>query len=141
MHHIATVNYALIVCPISIHICTHSIKYLSYMFSSNDSDDVEIMRQMRLLYCRSYRLIRMFTNAAKNVVTKLRKNFRTTFRYPYFRTLFLDSTVSTHTHRHPYKVFSKLSSCKLHLCITSIVSLSMKNRSASAMFMIINIKN
>ena len=31
---------------------TDSIKYLGYMFSSNNSDDTEMLRQMRLLYCR-----------------------------------------------------------------------------------------
>ena len=31
---------------------TDSIKYLGYMFSSNNSDDTEMLLQMRLLYCR-----------------------------------------------------------------------------------------
>ena len=38
---------------------TGSLKYLGYMFSSNNSDDNEMLRQMRLLYCRSNRLFRM----------------------------------------------------------------------------------
>ena len=39
--------------------CTDSIKYLGYMFSSNHSDDTEMLRQMRLLYCRSNRLFKL----------------------------------------------------------------------------------
>ena len=34
---------------------TEYIKYLGYMFSSNNSDDNEMLRQMSLLYCRSNR--------------------------------------------------------------------------------------
>ena len=30
---------------------TDSFKYLGYMFSSNNSDDNEMLRQMRLLHC------------------------------------------------------------------------------------------
>ena len=36
---------------------TDSIKYLGYMFSSNNSDDNEMLRQIRLLYGRSSRLL------------------------------------------------------------------------------------
>ena len=39
---------------------TDSIKYIRYKFTSDNSDDAEMLRQMRLLYCRSNRLIRMF---------------------------------------------------------------------------------
>ena len=38
---------------------TDSIKYLGYIFTSDNSDDAEMLKQMRLLYCRSNRLIRM----------------------------------------------------------------------------------
>ena len=38
----------------------HSIKYLGYVFSCDNSDDAEMLKQMRLQYCRSKRLIRMF---------------------------------------------------------------------------------
>ena len=50
---------------------TNSIKYLRYMFSSNNSDDPEMLRQMRLLYCRSNRLFRMFNKCSKNVLIEL----------------------------------------------------------------------
>ena len=39
------------------------------LFSSDKSDDAEMLRQMRLLYCRSNRLIRMFNKCSKYVVS------------------------------------------------------------------------
>ena len=36
-----------------------------YMFSSNNNDDTEVLRQMRLLYYRSNRLFRMFNKCSK----------------------------------------------------------------------------
>ena len=44
---------------------TDSIKYLGYMFSINNSDDTEMLRQMRLLYCRSNDTLDCITNVAK----------------------------------------------------------------------------
>ena len=65
---------------------TDSIKYLGYIFSSDNSDDAEMLRQMRLLYCRSNRLIRMFNKCSQNVLTELCRSFCTTFYCPYFWT-------------------------------------------------------
>ena len=63
---------------------TDYIKYLGYIFSSNNSDDNEMLRQMRLLYCRSNRLFRMFNKCSNNVLIELCRNFCTTFYCPYF---------------------------------------------------------
>ena len=62
----------------------NSVKYLGYMFSSNNSDDIEILRQMRLLYCRSNRVFKMFNKCSKNVLIELCRNFCTRFYCPYF---------------------------------------------------------
>ena len=35
------------------------MKYLGYIFTSENSDDAEMLRRMRLLYCRWNRLIRI----------------------------------------------------------------------------------
>ena len=48
---------------------TDSIKYLGYIFSSDNSDDAEMLRQMKLLYFTSNRLIRMFNKCSQNVLT------------------------------------------------------------------------
>ena len=55
-----------------------SIKYLGYIFSSDKCDDAEMLRQMRLLYCRSNRLIGMFYKCSQNVFIKLSRSFCTT---------------------------------------------------------------
>ena len=73
---------------------TDSIKYLGYMFSSNNSDDNEMLRQMRLLYCRSNRLFRMFNKCSKYVLIELCRSFCTTFYCPYFWTAYKKTTFS-----------------------------------------------
>ena len=65
---------------------TDSIKYLGYIFTSDNSVDAEMLRQMRLLYCRSNRLIRMFNKCSQNVLIELCRSFCTTFYCPYFWT-------------------------------------------------------
>ena len=71
-----------------------SIKYLGYMFSCNNSDDTEMLRQMRLLYCRSNRLFRMFNKCSVNVLIELGRIFCTTFYCPYFWTVYKMATLS-----------------------------------------------
>ena len=39
----------------------HETKYLGYFLSDDQSDDVEISRQIRTLYTRSNKLLRMFS--------------------------------------------------------------------------------
>ena len=42
---------------------TDSIKYLGFTFTSSHKDDNDIMRQMRILYARSNRIVRSFHSA------------------------------------------------------------------------------
>ena len=72
----------------------NSIKYLGYMFSSNNSDDTEMLRQMRLLYCRSNRVFKMFNKCSKNALIELCRSFCTTFDCPYFWTVHKRATFS-----------------------------------------------
>ena len=37
-----------------------SIKYLNFIFTSINCDDSDILKQMRMLYCRSNSLVRLF---------------------------------------------------------------------------------
>ena len=106
---------------------TYSIKYLGYMFSSNNSDDNEMLRQMRLLYCRSNRLFRMFNKCSKHVLIELCRSFCTTFYCPYFWIVHKKTTFSKI--RVAYNnVYRKL----LGLC---------RRSSASEMFAMNNIPN
>ena len=58
---------------------TDFIKCLGYIFSSDNSDDAEMLKQMRLLYCRSNRLIRMSNKCSRNVLVESCRRFCTTF--------------------------------------------------------------
>ena len=42
-----------------------SIKYLGFTFTSNNCADADILKQMRMLYCRSNRLVRLFNKCSK----------------------------------------------------------------------------
>ena len=106
---------------------TDSIKYLGYTFSSNNSDDAEMLRQMRLLYCRSNRLVGLFSKCSKAVLIELCKKICTTFYCPYFWTQYKKATFSKL--RVAYnKVYRKI----LGLC---------RRSSASEMFVTNNILN
>ena len=72
------------------HNYTYSIKYLEYIFSSDSFNDVE----MRLLYCRSNRLLRMFNKCSQNVFIELCRSFYTTFHCPYVLTPHTKATFS-----------------------------------------------
>ena len=97
------------------------------MFSSNNGNDNEMLRQMRLLYCRSSRLFRMFNKCSKNVLIELCRSFCTTFYCPYFRTVHIKDTFSKI--RVAYNnVYRKL----LDLC---------RRSSASEMFVMNSISN
>ena len=45
-----------------------SIKYLGFIFTNNNCDDSDILKQMRMLYCRSSRLVRLFNKCSKPVL-------------------------------------------------------------------------
>ena len=106
---------------------TDSIKYLGYIFTSDNSDDAEMLRQMRLLYCRSNRLIRMFNKCSQNVLIELCRSFCTTFYCPYFWTQHKKATFSKF--RVAYNnVYRKVFGLK-------------RRSSASEMFVLNNISN
>ena len=65
---------------------TDSIKYLGFTLTSNNCDDADILKQRRMLYCRSNRLVRLFNNCSKPVLLELCRSFCTVFYCPYFWT-------------------------------------------------------
>ena len=75
---------------------TDSIKYLGFTFTSrsNHCDDADILKQMRMLYCRSNRLVRLFNKCSKPVLLELCTNFCTIFYCPYFWTNYKKTTLS-----------------------------------------------
>ena len=61
---------------------TDFIKYLGFTFIGNDCDDADILKQMRMLYCRFNRLVRLFNKCSKPVLLKLCRSFCTVFYCP-----------------------------------------------------------
>ena len=52
-----------------------SIKYLGFTFTSNNCDDADILKQMRMLHCRSNRLVRLFNKCSKPKLLELCRRF------------------------------------------------------------------
>ena len=68
-------------------------KYLGYMFTNNKHDDVEMLRQLRLLYIRSNKiLIHMFYACTIDVKLELFMSFCTSFYCCYIWTGYKKST-------------------------------------------------
>ena len=65
---------------------TDSIKYLGFTFTSNNCDDADILKQVRMLYCRSNCLVRLFNKCNKPVLFELCRSFCSVFYCPYFWT-------------------------------------------------------
>ena len=59
------------------------IKYLGFTFSRNHKDDDDMLRQMRTLYARSNRIIRMFHNSSVKVLIELGRSFCGSFYCSY----------------------------------------------------------
>ena len=57
-----------------------SIKYLGFIFTSNNCDDSDILKQMRMLYCRSNRLVRLF-NKCTGFVRGLTKSYKVLYLF------------------------------------------------------------
>ena len=62
--------------------------------SSNNCDDNDMLKQMRMLYCRSNRLVRLFSKCSKPVLLELCKSFCTVFYCSYFWTNYKKTTFS-----------------------------------------------
>ena len=65
---------------------TDFIKYLGYTFSSNNCDNNDMLKQMRMLYCRLNRLVILFSLCSKPVLLELCRSFCTVFHCSYFWT-------------------------------------------------------
>ena len=52
-----------------------SIRYIGFTFSRNHKDDNDMLRQMRTLYARSNRIVRIFHNCSTKVLIELGRSF------------------------------------------------------------------
>ena len=67
-------------------------KYLGFMFNMNAQDDKEMLKQMRTLYIRSNRLLRIFRYCSTDVKLELFKSYYTSFYCCYLWTAYKKST-------------------------------------------------
>ena len=106
---------------------TGSIKYLGFTFRSNNCDDADILKQIRMLYCRSNRLVRLFNKCSKPALLELCRSFCTVFYCPNFWTNCKKTTFSK----------MRVASNNVYRKILGVSSCS----SASAMFVTKDIPN
>ena len=65
---------------------TDSVKYLGFTFASSHKDDNDILRQMRMLYARSNRFVRLFHSCNTDVLLELGRSFCGSFYCSYLWT-------------------------------------------------------
>ena len=73
---------------------TDSIKYLGFTFTSSHKDDNDIIRQMRILYARSNRIVRLFHSCSSDVLLELGRSFCGSFYCSYLCTSYKKSSFS-----------------------------------------------
>ena len=73
---------------------TDSIKYLGFTFSSDKKDVNDMLRQMRILYTKSNRLLRLFHCCSTDVKLTLFRSYCTCFYSPFLWTHYKKSTHS-----------------------------------------------
>ena len=73
---------------------TDSIKYLGFTFTSSHKDDNDIIRQMRILYARSNRIVRLFHSCSSDVLLELGRRFCGSFYCSYLWTSYKKSSFS-----------------------------------------------
>ena len=54
---------------------TDSIKYLGFALTNSHKDDSDMLPQMRMLFARSNRLVRLFNSCSRNVLIELGRSF------------------------------------------------------------------
>ena len=73
---------------------TDDIKYLGFTFSSDQKDDKNLLRQLRLLYTKSNRLLPLLYHCSTDVKIALFRSYCTCFYCPFLWTHYKKSTHS-----------------------------------------------
>ena len=69
-------------------------KYLGFTFSDSKSDDCDMLRQMRLLYAKSNKLLGTFSHCSTDVMNTLCQSYCIALYYPYLWNDYKKSTFS-----------------------------------------------
>ena len=98
------------------------IKYLGFTFSSAQKDDNDILRQLRILYAKSNRLLRLFHHCSVDVKLALFLSYCTWFFYcPFLWTHYNKSKYGklrvafNHVYRRILKLPSRSSASTMYL--------------------------
>ena len=67
-----------------------NVKYLGFTFSSDQKDDNDILRQLRMLYTKSNRLLRLFHHCSVDVKLALFRSYCTCFYCPFLWTHYIN---------------------------------------------------
>ena len=57
--------------------CADNVKYFSFTFSSDQKDDNDILRQLRMSHIKSHRLLRLFHHCSVDVKLALFRSYCT----------------------------------------------------------------
>ena len=99
---------------------TVDIKYLGFTFSSGQKDDKDLLRQLRLLYTKSNRLLRLFYHCSTDVKIALFRSYCTCFSCPFLWTHYKKSTHNklkvafNNVYRRILKLPPRSSACAMH---------------------------
>ena len=73
---------------------TNSTKYLGFTFSSDKKDDNDMLKQLRILYTKSNRILRLFNCCSIDVKLVLFRSYCACFYCPHLWTHYKKSTHS-----------------------------------------------
>ena len=71
-----------------------NVKYLGFTFSSDQKDNNDILRQLRMLYTKSNRLLRLFHRCSVDVKLALFRSYCTCLYCPFLWTHYKQSNYS-----------------------------------------------
>ena len=73
---------------------TDNVKYLGFTFSSDQKDDKDLLRQLKMLYTKSNTLLRLFYNCSTDVKLALFRSYSTCYHCSFLWTHYKKSTHS-----------------------------------------------
>ena len=119
------------VCSNEGSMSNYFIKYPGFTLVSNNCDDADILKQIRMLYCISNRLIRLFNMCSKPVLHELYRNRCTVFYCPYIWINYKKTTdFKIHVRVAYNNVYRKILVCldvpQLVLCLSLTTFLTLK---------------
>ena len=104
--------------PIEGLFCYADTTILGFTFRSDQKDDNNILRQLRMLYTKSNRLLRLFHHCSVDVKLALFRSYCTCFYCPFLWTYYKDSNYSKLrvAFNNNYTKITVKEQCKCNVC-------------------------